>query len=103
MGAKSRAPPIADSAVRRIASLNIRRRVPGPEHPATLNSMNNLERRCWPSIKAGVDLDVKLTKGIKLEGEIDSGAHIAGPGNDPDTTAKVVVPIEGIVWLKANF
>jgi len=54
-------------------------------------------------IKGGVDLDVKLTKGIKLEGEIDSGAHIAGPGNDPDTTAKVVVPVEGNVKLKIDF
>jgi len=44
-----------------------------------------------------------LTKGIKLEGEIDSGAHIAGPGNDPDTTAKVVVPVEGNVKLKIDF
>jgi hypothetical protein len=53
--------------------------------------------------KGGVDLDVKLTKGIKLEGEVDSGVHIAGPGNDKDTTAKVVVPVEGLIKLKVDF
>jgi hypothetical protein len=53
-------------------------------------------------VKAGVDLDVKLTKGIKVEAEVNSGVHIAGPGNDKDTTAKVVVPVEGFVILKVD-
>lgn len=54
-------------------------------------------------LKGGLELDVNLAKGLKLTADVNSGAQISGPGNDANTTAKVVVPFEGNLKLQWQF
>ena len=54
-------------------------------------------------LKGGLELDINLAKGVKLAADVNSGAQFAGPGNDPKTTAKAVVPLEGNLKLQWDF
>jgi hypothetical protein len=54
-------------------------------------------------LKGGRELDVNLAKDLKLAADVNSGAQLSGPGNDANTTAKVVVPFEGNLKLQWAF
>jgi hypothetical protein len=54
-------------------------------------------------LKGGLELDVNLTKSMKLTADVNSGAQFSGPGNDANNTAKVVVPFEGNLKLQWQF
>ncbi len=54
-------------------------------------------------LKGGLELDVDVAKNVKLTADVNSGVQWAGPGNNPDTTAKTVVPFEGNLKLQWNF
>ena len=64
------------------------------------------------TIKGGAELDINVgkmlklpgpLKDVKVTGDVNSGVQIAGPGNDPATTATVVVPFEGNLKLQGSF
>lgn len=54
-------------------------------------------------LKGGLELDVNLVKGLKLTADVNSGVQLSGPGNDPATTAKAIVPFEGNLKLQWDF
>ena len=54
-------------------------------------------------LKGGLELDVDLFKGGKLEADVNSGVQLPGPSSDKDTTAKAIVPLEGNLNFILNF